>query len=225
MKYSIEGGTLPVVRVQLEAGETMISEAGGRAWSKGQITTETTSEGGAKKALGRMFSGESLFMSKYTAEEASEIAFTSSFPGLILAIDLEPGKSIIAQKKAFLCGTYGIELAVHFQKKLGAGFAGGEGFVMQRITGPGIVFLEIDGHCIEYDLDQGERIIADTGVLAVMEETCSMDIEKIKGAKNIFLGGEGLFDTIITGPGKVYLQTMTIKNLAGLIIPFIPEKK
>lgn len=224
MKYVIEGGALPVVRVFLEPGETMISEAGGRTWAKGEFVTESSSEGGAKKALGRMFSGESLFMSKYTAQGAAEIAFASSFPGKILAVELGEGRSIVAQRKAFMCATYGVTLSTFFQKKLGAGLAGGEGFIMQKITGPGIVFLEIDGYCVEYDLQPGERMVLDTGVLAVMEETVSMDVEMVKGVKNMFLGGEGLFDTCVTGPGKVYLQTMTIENLAKLIIPFIPSK-
>lgn len=225
MKYSIEGGALPVVRVFLEPGESMISEAGGRTWAKGNILTESTSEGGAKKALGRMFSGESLFMSKYTAQGPAEIAFASSFPGKILAIELGEGRSIIAQRKAFMCATYGVELSLHVLKGLGKGLAGGEGFIMQKITGPGIAFLEIDGYCIEYDLKPGERMVLDTGVLAAMEETVNMEVEMVKGMKNIFLGGEGLFDTFVTGPGKVYLQTMTIENLARLIIPFIPDKK
>jgi hypothetical protein len=136
MKYVIEGGALPVVRIFLEPGEVMISESGGRTWAKGDILTEASSEGGAKKALGRMFSGESLFMSKYTAQSAAEIAFASSFPGKILAVELGEGRSIVAQRKAFMCATYGVTLSTFFQKKIGAGFAGGEGFIMQKITGP-----------------------------------------------------------------------------------------
>lgn len=225
MKYSIEGGALPVVRVYLEEGETIISEAGERAWARGPVLTETTSEGGAKKALGRMFTGESLFMSKYTAQGDCEIGFAAGFPGRILAVELGEGQSIVAQKGAFMCGTYGVTLSVFFQKKLGAGMFGGEGFLMQKITGPGMIFLEIDGYCVEYDLLPGERLVLDTGILAVMDETCNVDVEMVKGVKNIFLGGEGLFDTIVTGPGKVYLQTMTVANLAKLIIPFIPDKK
>ena len=169
-----------------------------------------------------MFSGESLFMSKYTAQGAAEITFASSFPGKILAVELGEGRSIVAQRKVFMCA----HTVSRFPRssKLGAGLAGGEGFIMQRITGPGLVFLEIDGYCVEYDLQPGERMVLDTGVLAVMEETVSMDVEMVKGVKNMFLGGEGLFDTCVTGPGKVYLQTMTIENLAKLIIPFIPSK-
>lgn len=224
MRYSIEGGTLPAVIIQLDPGETIISEAGGRTWLRGPVQLETKAEGGLGKSLGRMFSGESLFMSRYTAQGPAEIAFSSSFPGSIVARTLEPGESIICQKAAFLCATHGVDLAVHFQKKLGAGLVGGEGFVMQRVTGPGMVFLEVDGHCHEYDLGQGEQIICDTGVVAIMDATCQMDVRMIKGIKNVLFGGEGLFDTVVTGPGKVHLQTMTIAKLAKLMIPFIPKK-
>ena len=205
MRYTIEGGSLPAVIIQLDAGEKLLSEVGGRTWARGPIRTETKAEGGAGKALGRMFMGESLFMSVYTAEDA--------------------GESIVCQKRAFLCASYGVELAIHFQKKLGAGLVGGEGFIMQRITGPGIVFLEVDGYCQEYDLRPGERLVCDTGVLAIMDATCTMDVQVVRGAKNVLLGGEGLFDTVITGPGKVFLQTMTIPKLAGQMIPYLPFKK
>lgn len=225
MNYTIEGGSLPAVIISLNAGETIISEAGGRTWSRGPVVSESKAEGGIGKSIGRMFSGESLFMSKYTAQAPAEIAFSSSFPGRIIARELGPGQSIICQKSAFLCASYGVELAVHFQKKLGAGLAGGEGFIMQRVTGPGIVFLEVDGYCQEYDLMPGEQLICDTGVLAIMDETCQMDIQMVKGVKNMLFGGEGVFDTVITGPGKVYLQTMTIEKLASLIIPFLGNKK
>ena len=224
MRYSIEGGSLPAVIIQLDSGETILSEAGGRTWSRGPVVTETKTEGGVGKSLGRMFAGESLFMSRYTAQGPAEIAFSSSFPGRIVARELGPGESIICQKSAFLCATLGVELAVHFQKKLGAGLFGGEGFIMQRVTGPGIVFLEVDGHCQEYDLMQGEQLTCDTGVLAIMDATCTMDVQMVKGVKNMLLGGEGLFDTIITGPGKVHLQTMTIAKLAKQMVPFLPSK-
>lgn len=224
MRYSIEGGALPVAVIQLNPGEAMISESGGRTWSRGAVLTEATSEGGAGKALGRMFMGESLFMSKYTAQSAAEIAFASSYPGRIVVRQLAPGESIICQKKAFLCGTYGVQLAVHFNKKVGAGFFGGEGFIMQRVTGPGLVFLEFDGHCIEYDLQSGEQIVCDTGVLAMMDMTCSIDVQMVKGVKNMLFGGEGLIDTVVTGPGKVTLQTMTISQLAKQLIPYLPSK-
>jgi uncharacterized protein (TIGR00266 family) len=224
MRYTIAGDTLPVVICQLDPGEQMISESGGRTWMRGNVATEQTSGGGAKKALGRLFSGESLFMSVYTANSPCEIAFASSFPGRILARQLNPGETIICQKKAFLAATAGVDLAIHFQKRLGKGFFGGEGFIMQRITGPGIVFLEIDGHCVEYTLQQGEPLVCDTGVLAYMDATCSMDVQMVRGFKNVFFGGEGLFDTVITGPGKVGLQTMTMPNFAKMILPFLPTQ-
>lgn len=219
MQYRIEGGNLPAVIIQLNPGETMISEAGGRTWARGQILTETKG-GGVGKAIGRMFSGESLFLSYYTAQGPAEIAFASSFPGRIAVKELAPGESLICQKSSFLCATYGVELSVHFQKKLGAGFLGGEGFIMQKVTGPGLVFLELDGYCPEYTLAPGERLVCDTGVVAYMDASCQMDVQMVKGLKNIFFGGEGLFDTVVTGPGKVCLQTMSIAKLAGLLGPF-----
>ena len=217
MRYRIEGNSLPVAILELDAGDKLISEVGGRTWSRGPIDTETKAEGGIGRSIGRLFSGESFFMSTYTARGKAEIAFASSFPGRIVAYELKPGESIICQKSAFLAASYGVDLSVFFQRKIGAGFFGGEGFIMQRITGPGIVFVEIDGHCVEYDLQPGEQIVADNGVVAMMESTCQMDIQMVKGLKNMFFGGEGLFDTIVTGPGKVYLQSMTVAGLASLL--------
>ena len=224
MQYRIEGGSLPALIINLNPGETIVSEVGGRTWSRGPIVTETKG-GSAGKAFGRLLSGESLFMSHYTAQGPAEIAFTSSFPGRIVARELKAGQSVICQKSAFLCATEGVELSAYVQKKLGAGLVGGEGFIMQKVTGPGMAFFEFDGYCPEYDLAAGEELTCDTGVLAMMDETCTMDVRMVKGAKNLLLGGEGLVDTVITGPGKVYLQTMTVSDLAKLIIPFIPEKK
>lgn len=150
------------------------------------------------------------------------IAFASSLPGSILPIELHTGNGIIVQKRGFLAMEKGLDVSLYFQKRLGKGFFGGEGFIMQRITGNGMVFVEIDGHCKEYDLRVGESIVVDTGYLAAMSETCTMDIQMVKGAKNIFLGGEGLFHTVITGPGKVYLQSMPISNIAERLIPYLP---
>ena len=224
MQYSIQGGSLPAVIISLNPGETIISEVGGRTWARGPVTTETKG-GSVGKALGRMLSGESLFLSHYTAQGPAEIAFASSFPGKIVARELAPGESIVCQKSAFLCGTAGVQLAVHFQKKLGAGFFGGEGFIMQRITGPGLVFLELDGYCPEYVLAPGEKLVCDTGVVALMDATCQMDVQMVKGVKNMLFGGEGLIDTVVTGPGKVYLQTMSVPKLAGLLAPFLVQNK
>lgn len=225
MRYRIEGGTLPAVILNLNPGETVISEVGARTWSRGPILTDTKAEGGLGKSLGRVLSGDSLFMSRYTAQGSAEIAFSSSFPGRIIAKELQSGQSIICQKSAFLCGTAGMDISMYFQKKIGAGLFGGEGFIMQKVTGPGLVFLELDGYCQEYDLVPGEQLTCDTGVLAVMDATCQLDVQMVKGVKNMVFGGEGLFDTVVTGPGKVYLQTMTVAKLAGLMVPFIAPKK
>ena len=164
-------------------------------------------------------------MSRYTAKSDAEIGFSSSFPGSIIARELGAGESLICQKSAFLCATYGVELSVHFQKKMGSGFFGGEGFIMQKVTGPGTVFLEVDGYCHEYDLAAGEKVVCDTGVVAIMDSTCQMDVQMVKGVKNVLFGSEGLFDTVVTGPGKVYLQTMTVSKLADLMVPFLPFKR
>ena len=216
MKYNVEGGNLPVLICELEPGEALISESGGRSWARGNIKTETTSYGGVGKALGRMFTGESMFLSQYTANSPAQIAFASSFPGSIIPVELAAGQSIICQKRAFMAATHGVELGVHFHKKLGAGFFGGEGFIMQKITGPGIAFLEIDGHAVTYDLQAGEEIVCDTGIVAMMDETCTMRVDSVKGLKNMAFGGEGFFNTIVTGPGKVTLQTMPIAHFMSM---------
>jgi uncharacterized protein (AIM24 family) len=223
MQYRIEGGSLPALIINLNAGETIVSEVGGRTWSRGPIALETKG-GSAGKALGRLLTGESLFMSHYTAQGPAEIAFTSSFPGRIVARELQAGQSVICQKSAFLCATEGVELSAYVQKKVGAGLAGGEGFIMQKVTGPGLAFFEFDGYCPEYDLAPGEQIVCDTGVMAMMDATCTMDVQMVKGVKNMFLGGEGLFDTVITGPGKVCLQTMPASKVAHAIAPYLVSK-
>jgi len=186
---------------------------------------ETSTNGGVLKGLGRALSGESMFMNTYTADvDGAEISFASSFPGRILEFDLRQGETIIAQKKAFLCSEKSVNLSTHFQKKLGAGLFGGEGFIMQKIEGPGKVFLEIDGDIVEKTLGPGEKLKVDNGYVAAYDELVKMDIETVKGVKNILLGGEGLFLTTLTGPGKVYLQSMPVSNLAGLIAPFVGPK-
>lgn len=223
MKYQIQGETLPVVICELEAGEKMITEGGAMSWMSPNMLMETTSNGGIGKAVGRAFAGERLFQNIYTAQGGmGMIAFASSFPGSIRPFQITPGADMIFQKKAFLAGEASIELSVHFRKKIGAGLFGGEGFIMQRVSGNGIVFAEFDGHVIEYTLQPGQQIVVDTGHLAAMTPSCSIDIKSVPGMKNMLFGGEGLFNTIITGPGRVWLQTMPISNVAGAIRPFIP---
>ena len=183
-----------------------------------------TSAGGFGKALGRMFSGESIFQNIYTAEGGKGmIAFASSFPGKIVAVEITPDRPIIAQKSAFLAATEGVDLSVHFQKKLGAGFFGGEGFIMQKISGSGIAFLEIDGSTVEYELASGQQLIVDTGYLALCDQSVTIDIQRVKGAKNVLFGGEGLFNTVLTGPGKVTLQTMPACKFADMISAALPK--
>lgn len=185
---------------------------------------ETTSNGGIGKALGRMLAGESIFQNRYTAEGGEGmIAFASSFPGTILPVEITPDRPVIVQKSAFLAGVESVDISLFLQKKLGAGFFGGEGFIMQKLSGKGIVFVEIDGSTVEYDLAPGQQMIVDTGYLAMMDATCSMDITAVKGAKNMFFGGEGAFNTVITGPGKIVLQTMPVNSVAGALIPFMPS--
>ena len=222
LKYEIEGGNLPVVICYPEAGQTLCSENGAMSWMSPNMHMETTSGGGIKKAIGRLFSGESIFLNEYTATAGNGmIAFASSFPGSIIPYEVSENNAIIVQKRGFLAMEKGLDVSVYWQKKLGKGIFGGEGFIMQKISGNGIVFLEIDGHCKEYNLGVGESIIVDTGYLAAMTESCSMDVETVKGVKNMFLGGEGLFHTRITGPGKVYIQSMPVINTATALSPYL----
>ncbi len=226
MKYSIEGTPLPVVICHLDAGEAMITERGSMSWMSPNMKMETTSNGGFGKALGRMFSGEAMFQNRYTAQGGpGMIAFASSFPGAIRAFDIGPGRELIVQKGGFLAAETSVTLSVHFQKKLGAGFFGGEGFILQRLSGRGIAFTEFDGHVVEYDLAPGQSIVVDTGYLAAMDAACSMEIQSVPGVKNALFGGEGLFNTVLTGPGRVYLQTMPINAVAGAIGPFLATGK
>lgn len=224
MKYEIKGGNLPVVICTLQPGETMVTESGAMSWMSPNMKMETGAKGGLGGAFGRMFSGESIFQNRYTAQkDEGLIAFASSFPGEIRAVDIAPGRSIVVQKRGFLACTEGVELSVFFQKKFGTGFFGGEGFIMQRLSGEGMAFVEIDGELIEYELRAGEQMVVDTGNVAGFASTVSIDIQQVPGLKNKFLGGEGLFNTTLTGPGKIWLQTMPISGVAMAIRPYIPS--
>lgn len=223
MTYEIKGEQLPVLLCRLGVGESMISEGGSMAWMQPSFKMET-SGGGFGKAIGRLFSGEHIFQNIYTAQAPdSEIAFASSFPGNIVAVEITPDHPIIAQKSAFLAGTSGVELSVFFQKKLGAGLFGGEGFIMQKLSGNGTAFLEIDGSAMTYELAAGEQMIVDTGYLAMADATVSIDIQRVKGVKNMLFGGEGIFNTVVTGPGKIVLQTMPLSHVVGLIASHLPQ--
>ena len=224
MNYQIYGEPMPVVICNVDPGETLICESGAMSWMTPNMSMQTVG-GGAGKVFGRMFSGESLFQNQYTAQGGpGMIAFASSFPGSIRAVQITPDRPVVCQKKAFLASTAGVELSVFFQKKLGAGLFGGEGFIMQKLSGSGIAFLEIDGTVMEYNLAPGQQMILDTGYLAMMDATVQMDVQTVKGFKNVMLGGESLFNTVVTGPGKVILQTMPMSNFVGAISALLPKK-
>ena len=225
MRYDIKGGSFPVVICTLENGEKMITEKGSMAWMTPNMQMETHG-GGIGKMFSKAFSGESMFQNHYTAKGGpGMIAFTSSFPGNIQVLNITPGHEMIVQKSAFLASEAGVELSIHFQKRLGAGFFGGEGFIMQKLSGNGTAFVEIDGDLIEYNLQPGQKMIVDTGNVAGFEATVQMDIQTVSGAKNVLFGGEGLFNTVLTGPGKIWLQTMPIYSVAGALRPYLPTGK
>ena len=221
MKYQIKGEPMPVVICQLDRGETVTCEAGAMSWMTPTMEMQT-SGGGLGKMFGRMMSGESMFQNHYVAKGGDGmIAFASKFPGAIKAVEITPSSPIICQKRAFLACSQGVELSVHFQKKLGSGLFGGEGFVMQKLSGNGVAFLEIDGSTVEYALEKGQQLVIDTGYLAMMDATVKLEIQQVKGVKNVLFGGEGLFNTVVTGPGRVLLQTMPLTGFAAQIAALI----
>lgn len=220
MQYQILGEPMPVVVCNLNGGESMITEKGSMCWMSPNMDMKT-SAGGIGKAFGRMFSGEAMFQNIYTAQSGpGMIAFASSFPGSIRALSITPEHPVIVQKTGFLASEAGVQLSVHFQKKLGAGFFGGEGFIMQRLSGNGMAFIEVDGHAVEYVLQPGQSMVVDTGNLAMMDASCTLEIQSVKGVKNKLLGGEGFFNTLVTGPGKIILQTMPVSGVAAALAPF-----
>ena len=224
MRYEIKGETLPVVICYLESGEQMITERGSMSWMSPNMKMETSTNGGVGKAFGRMFSGESIFQNNYTAMGGpGMIAFASSFPGSIRAFEISPGNEMVFQKSAFLAGEAGVDVSIFLNKQVGAGLFGGEGFIMQRVSGQGIVFAEFDGHVVEYELRADQQIVIDTGYLAAMTASCGIEIQTVPGIKNMVFGGEGLFNTVVTGPGHVWLQTMPLSNVAGVLRPYFPS--
>lgn len=215
MRYKIFGDKLPGLTLQLDAGESIYTQSGGMSWMTDNIQMETNMRGGLMKGLGRMLTGESLFMATYTARNAgAEITLTSAMPGEIRALQLDGRQQYIAQKSAFLCAQPGVELSTYVTK-LKAGLFGGEGFLMQRLSGQGMVFLELDGSIVELELQAGERVKVDTGNLAFFEAQVKYDVETVKGFANILFGGEGLFLSVLEGPGKVWLQSLNTASFAG----------
>ena len=223
MNFAIDGGNLPVLKVELEAGEQIQCESGAMSWMDDDIEMQT-SAGGISKMLGRMFTNESAFLNTYIAKSKGEITFSSKFPGSIRAVQITPGHGIIIQKGAYLASFGQLNSEVYLQKRISTGFFGGEGFLMRKYTGNGIVFLEIDGSAHEYEVQAGDCKIVDTGYLAAMSETCSMEIRTIKGVKNMLFGGEGFFNTAVRGPGKLILQSMPIASIAGILRQYMPAK-
>ena len=224
MQYQITGDNLPAAIIHLEEGEQLVTESGAMSWMTPNMKMKTQA-GGIGKAIGRMFAKEHIFQNIYTAEGGPGIIATaSSFPGEIKAVKLSPGHDVVIQKSAFLASETSISLSVFFQKKLGSGLFGGEGFIMQRMSGDGIAFVEIDGSTVEYELEPGEEMIVSTGHVAMMSATCTMDIRTVPGVKNVLFGGEGLFHTVIKGPGKLMLQTMPAINVANALIPYLPKQ-
>lgn len=223
MKYEITGGAFPIVTCHLQDGEKMITESGSMVWMTPSMEMQT-SGGGIGKMFSRMLSGENIFQNIYTAHGESMITFGSSFPGRVMPVAISPDHEMIVQKSSFLAAESGVELSIHFSKKLGAGIFGGEGFILQRLSGQGMAFVEIDGELVEYELAPGQQLLVDTGNVAGFEPSVSMDIKQVQGLKNVVFGGEGLFHTLLTGPGKVWLQTMPISSVAAAITPYIPTR-
>ena len=223
MNYQILYEPFPVVYFELEDNEEVKCQGGAMSWCSPNMEMQTTSNGGLGKVFGRLFTGDSLFMNRYIAHGKGFIAFSSHFVGTIIPIEIRPDRDFIVQKTGYLASYGSVEQTVHFQKRLGTAFFGGEGLVMQRFSGNGIIFVEIDGYCKEYELARGERMILNTGFLAAMDSTCDMDIEMVKGAKNIFFGGEGLFNTVVNGPGHIILQTMPIQKTAMTLYDYMPH--
>ena len=222
MRYELIGGSFPVVVCHLENGEQMKTENGSMVWMSPNMEMNTSGGGGLGKMFTRALAGESMFQNIYTARGNGMIAFGSSFPGMIKALEIGPGREMVLQKSAFLAAETGVQLSVHFTRKIGTGLFGGEGFILQRLSGEGTAFVEIDGELVEYELEAGQQIVVDSGNLAGFTPTVSMDIQQVPGLKNKLLGGEGLFNTVLTGPGRVWLQTMPLVNVSAAIRPYIP---
>lgn len=225
MKYSIDGTTMQTLTIELGGGESVYTESGGMAWMSENIGMETNVKGGILSGLGRKLAGESLFMTTYTASSPGKITFTNEFPGKIIEVKLGEGETRICQKDAFMCAESSVKLEVHFRKKLGAGLFGGEGFILQKLIGPGTAFVEIAGEVVENVLEEGETLRIDPGHIAMYEPSVNYDISRVKGVKNMLFGGEGLFLATLKGPGKVWLQSMPIANLAGKLRRYLPSRR
>ena len=222
--HRIEGTTLPVLIINLKPGDRIYSSSGGMSWMTQNVEMDTNTGGGLGKMFKRAISGESLFVVDYYVNNGDgEVAFAAEFPGQIIELDLSNGQQMIVQKDAFMCAEKEVDMDMHFRKRLGAGLFGGEGFILQKLTGPGMAFVNFDGEIIKKTLAPGEVLRVDTGHVAMFEPTVDFDIEMIKGFRNLLLGGEGLFLATLRGPGNVWLQTMPMSKLAQRIAQFMPQ--
>lgn len=225
MQYRISGSVMESVDIHLKAGETIYTESGGMAWMRGSFDMDTSTRGGLGAGIGRMLAGESLFLTTYTCKSPDGlITFTPEVPGKVVDLKLEEGQSMICQKDSFMCAEESVQLEMHFRKKLGAGLFGGEGFILQKITGPGTAFVEIPGEVRIIELKAGEQLQVDPGHIALFDPSVEYDITAVKGLKNVLFSGEGLFLATLTGPGKVWLQSLPLSNLALKLAKYMPTK-
>jgi conserved hypothetical protein TIGR00266 len=224
LKYKIDGTTLQVVTIQLEPGVKIYSESGGMSWMSGNVDMDTNTGGGLSRMLRRAVAGESLFITDYTVPSGSGIvAFASEFPGKIVDLHLGEGEQVIVQKDAFMCAEKAVDIDMHFRSRIGTGLFGGEGFILQRLTGPGDAFVEFDGEIVTYDLQPGQVLKVDTGHVAMFQPSVQFDVTMLRGFRNILLGGEGLFLATLRGPGRVWLQTMPLMKLASKVLQYLPR--
>ncbi len=224
MRYTISGTVMQTVAIDLAPGETVYSQTNSMCWMNDAVVMDTHTGGGFLAGLRRSFAGGSLFVTDFTANGPGHVAFAPRFPGTIMPVQLPPGGSLLCRKETFLCAEKSVTLEIAFQKRLGAGFFGGEGFILQKVTGPGMVFLDLSGEVVEKDLAPGERLLVHAGHVGVIEPSVAFDIQMVSGFKNILFGGEGLFLATLTGPGHIALQSMPILNLAEEIGRYLPGR-
>ncbi len=223
MRYEITGTTMQTVAIDLARGERLFSQTATMAWMSDGIRMDTHTGGGLFAGLKRAVSGGGLFVTEFSADDDGHVAFAPRFPGQIVAVQLVTGQTLNCRKETFLCAESSVTLDIAFQQRLGAGFFAGEGFVMQRVTGPGMVFLDLSGEVVEKTLSPGERLFVHAGHIGIQEPTVDIDIRMMRGFRNILFGGEGLFLATLTGPGKVWLQSMPIINLAEEVARYLPR--
>jgi uncharacterized protein (TIGR00266 family) len=224
MQYTISGTIMQTVAIDLLPGETVYSQTNSMCWMTDTIAMNTHTGGGFFAGLSRSLGGGSFFITEFTAQAPGHVAFAPRFPGTIMPIPLGPGQSVVCRKETFLVAEKTVTLEIAWQQRLGAGFFGGEGFILQRVTGPGMVFLDLSGEVVERDLAAGERLLVHAGHVGVLDPTVSFDIQMVSGFRNILFGGEGLFLATLTGPGHIALQSMPILNLAEEIARHLPNR-